>query len=213
MEAYIPPHPLPDLPNPPADAIARVLEAEHRFGERESALYLGDQTVNRECGKLSEGVAMPYGRYTLCGGKRAMVEPTPLENAAAIEAVRAAFEIQIGAHGFYEKAAKTAVDPILRAMFNHFAELESMQMRTLAKRLHMVPPDSSAPVDFNQAAQFAHFDQNPKDPLNPLRLAIAFEQRHWRNWLTSSPRRWSVPRSIECSRPYAQNNRRMSGSC
>lgn len=120
---------------------------------------------------------MPYGRCTLCGGKLAMVDPTPLENAAAIAAVRAVFEIQLGANAFYDKAAKTAVDPILRAMFNHFAELERTQMRTLAKRFHMTPPEHSAPFDFTHAAQFAHFDQNPEDPLNLLRLAIAFEQR------------------------------------
>jgi rubrerythrin len=180
VNAYVPPHPLPDLPRPPAEAVVRVLEAAHRFGERESALYLGDQTVHwecQDCGKVSEGVAMPYGRCTLCGGKLAMVDPAPLENAAAIEAVRAAFEIQLGAHKFYDKAARRAVDPILEAMFHHFAELELTQMRTLAKRFHMTPPDESAPADFTQAAKFAHFDQNPEDPLNLLRLAVAFEQR------------------------------------
>jgi homotetrameric NADPH-dependent glutamate synthase len=180
VDAYVPPHPLPHLSAPPAEAVARVLEAEHRFEERQSALHLGDQTVHWECldcGKMSEGVAIPYGHCSLCGGRLEMVEPEPLENASAIAAIRAAFEIQLGTHAFYTQAAATASDPILRAMFNHFAELEHAQMRTLAKRFHMTPPDDSAPVDIRRAAQFAHFKQQPEDPLNLLRLAIALEQR------------------------------------
>jgi len=180
VDAYVPPHPLPHLSAPPAEAVARVLEAEHRFEERQSVLDLGDQTVHWECldcGKVSEGVAIPYGHCSLCGGRLAMVEPEPLENASAIAMIRAAFEIQLGAHAFYTQAAATASDPILRAMFNHFADLEHAQMRTLAKRFHMTPPDDSAMIDIRRAAQFAHFTQQPEDPLNLLRLAIAFEQR------------------------------------
>lgn len=179
VEAYAPPHPLPDLPEPPADAVARVLEAEQRFGAAESPLWLGDQTVHwecRDCGKVSEGVAMPYGQCPLCGGALHMVEPAPLANAAAIAAVRAAFEIQLGAHAFYTQAAQTAADPIQRAMFHHFAELEHTQMQTLAKRFHMTPPDDSVPIDMTQAAQFAHVHGQPDDPVNLLRLAVAFEQ-------------------------------------
>ncbi len=180
VDAYVPPHPLPHLSAPPAEAVARVLEAEHRFEERQSALHLGNQTVHWECqncGKISEGVAMPYGHCSLCGGRLAMVEPEPLENAAAVAVIRAAFEIQLGAHAFYAQAATTASDPILRAMFNHFAELEHAQMQALAKRFHMTPPDDSTPINIKRAAQFAHFQHQPEDPLNLLRLAIAFEQR------------------------------------
>lgn len=180
MEAYVPPHPLPDLLVPPAEAIARALEAEHRFDGGSSAVHVGDQTMHwecEECGKVNEGLAMPYGQCALCGGELALVDPEPLEHAAAIATIRAAFEIQLGAHAFYAKAAKTADDPVLRAMFNHFAELEHTQMRILAKRFHTTPPDSSSPIDLAQAAHFAHFEQHPEDPLNLLRLAIAFEQR------------------------------------
>jgi len=180
VDNYVPPHPLPNLPEPPAEAIARVLEAEHRFSDRSSPVHLGDQVVHWECGdcgKVSEGVAMPYGRCNLCGGKLSMVEPEPLENAAAIATVRAAFEIQLGAHAFYTRAATKAADPVLRAMFNHFAELEHTQMQTLAKRFHTTPPDDSAEIKLTRAAQFAHVEQHPEDPLNLLRLAIAFEQR------------------------------------
>jgi rubrerythrin len=120
---------------------------------------------------------MPYGRCNLRGGKLSMVEPEPLENAAAIATVRAAFEIQLGAHAFYTRAATKAEDPVLRAMFNHFAELEHTQMQTLAKRFHTTPPDDSAEIKLTRAAQFAHVEQHPEDPLNLLRLAIAFEQR------------------------------------
>jgi hypothetical protein len=157
-----------------------VLEAEHRFAERESSLHLGDQSVHwecKDCGKVSEGVAMPYGQCSLCGGTLEMVEPAPLENAAAVETVRTAFEIQLGAKDFYARAARTATEPVLRAMFNHFAELEQTQIHTLARRFHMTPPESTPPSDFSQTAKFAHFEQNPEDPLNLLRLAIAFEQR------------------------------------
>jgi homotetrameric NADPH-dependent glutamate synthase len=180
VDAFVAPHPLPNLPAPPAEAMARVGEAEHRFEEQGSEVHLGDQTVHWECsdcGKVSEGVAMPYGRCALCGGKLAMVEPEPLENAAAIATIRAAFEIQLGAHAFYRGAAPQADDPVLRAMFNHFADLEHSQMQTLAKRFHTTPPDDSAEIRLARAAQFAHVEQHPEDPHNLLRLAIAFEQR------------------------------------
>ncbi len=181
IAAYIPPHPLPDLPQPPASAIARVLEAEYRFADGESELTLGDQTVHwecQQCGKVSEGVAMPFGQCTLCGGHLLMIDPAPPVNAEAIAAVRAAFEIQLGAHAFYEQAAHKATDPILRALFTHFAELEHAQIQTLAKRFHTPPPDDSEPLDILQAAQFAQVEQHyPNDPVNLLRLAVAFEQR------------------------------------
>ena len=180
IAGFIPPAPLPDLPEPPAEAVARVLEAEQRFGDGESALQLGDQTVHWEClacGKVSEGVALPYGRCAWCGGELQVVEPEPLEHADAIATIRTAFEIQLGAHAFYKKACKTAEDPVLRAMFMHFAELERTQIRMLAKRFHMPEPEDPEPIDINRAAQFAHFEQHPEDPLNLLRFAIAFEQR------------------------------------
>ncbi len=180
VEAYVPPHPLPNLPEPPPEALARVLAAEQRFADAELPIHLGDQTVQwecQDCGKVSEGVAMPYGQCALCGGRLAMVDPAPLENAAAIAVIRSAFEIQLGAHAFYQQAAGTATDPVLRAMFNHFAEVEHAQMLTLAKRFHTPPPDDSQPIDIMRAAQFAGFDDKPEDPLNLLRLAIAFEQQ------------------------------------
>lgn len=180
VAAYRPPTPLPDLPVPSQQAVLRVLESEYRFAEGESALELGDQTVHWECvdcGKISMGVAMPFGQCALCGGHLNMVEPAPLEHAEAIATIRAAFEIQLGAHAFYEQAARAATDPVLRALFTHFAELEQTQMRTLAKRFHAAPPEGAGAIDLAQAAHFAHFEQHPEDPLNLLRFAIAFEQR------------------------------------
>ena len=93
-----------------------------------------------------------------------------------MDAVRKAFEIELGGHAFYERASREAKDPLLRTLFARFAEMEKEHMATLSRRYHVqMPPAGDFKVD--RAAVYAGIASRPEDPANLFRIAIAFEQR------------------------------------
>ena len=63
------------------------------------------------CAKVSEGFAFPYGQCPACGGKLAPLGERSIADAKALEAVRIAFEIELGGMAFYKRAAAEAKDP------------------------------------------------------------------------------------------------------
>lgn len=130
-----------------------------------------------ECNKVAEGFAFPYGLCPYCKGRLELLERGPIEDDRALEAVRKAFEIELGGHAFYERAARDAEDPVLRDLFGRFAAMEQEHMQTLSKRYHAELPPASADFQVDRAAIFAGVDRNPSDPANLFRIAIAFEQR------------------------------------
>jgi rubrerythrin len=91
--------------------------------------------------------------------------------------VRKAFEIELGGHAFYERAAQDAQDPLLRELFARFAAMEKEHMDTLSKRYHAELPAAAPDFQLDRAAIFAGVDRKPEDPANLFRIAIAFEQR------------------------------------
>ena len=91
----------------------------------------------RCCAKVSEGFAFPYGACPLCGGELELFDPGPVGDAAAMNAVRKAFEIELGGQAFYHRAVATASDPALRELFARFAAMEREHMDTLAGRYHV----------------------------------------------------------------------------
>ena len=101
-----------------------------------------------DCHKVSEGFAFPYGLCPHCKGKLELLDRGAIEDDQAMEAVRKAFEIELGGHAFYERASRDAKDPVLRELFGRFAGMI-----------------------------FAGVDRKPEDPANLFRIAIAFEQR------------------------------------
>jgi rubrerythrin len=115
------------------------------------------------CHKVSEGFAFPYGLCPHCKGRLEMLDRGALDDDRAMEAVRKAFEIELGGHAFYQRAARDAADPLLQDLFSRFAAMEQEHMETLSKRY--------------RAAIFAGVDRKPEDPANLFRIAIAFEQR------------------------------------
>ncbi len=130
------------------------------------------------CGKVSDGFAFPYGQCPACGGTLQLVTgERKLENAAALDAIRAAFEIELGGMAFYERAAKQTKDGALRHLFGKFAEMEREHMATLTRRYHAQIPAPSPSFKVEQAAIFSGVESNPKDPENLFRIAIAFEKR------------------------------------
>jgi len=130
-----------------------------------------------DCHKVSEGFAFPYGMCPHCKGKLQMLERGAIKDDRSLEAVRKAFEIELGGHAFYSRAASDAKDPALRELFGRFAEMEQEHMDLLSKRYHAQLPVPSQDFQVDRAAIFAGVDRHPEDPANVFRIAIAFEQR------------------------------------
>ncbi|HEX4885150.1 MAG TPA: ferritin family protein [Casimicrobiaceae bacterium] len=129
------------------------------------------------CHKVSEGFAFPYGLCPHCRGRLELLERGAIADDRAMEAVRKAFEIEIGGQAFYQRAARDAADPLLKDLFTRFAAMEQEHMDTLSRRYHAQLPPSPPEFQIDRAAIFAGVDRNPEDPANLFRIAIAFEQR------------------------------------
>jgi rubrerythrin len=129
------------------------------------------------CQKVSEGFAFPYGMCPHCKGRLELLERDGVEDDAALAAVRKAFEIEIGGHAYYTRAALEAKDPVLSELFGRFAAMEQEHMATLARRYHAELPAPSSDFQIDRAAIFTGVERRPEDPANLFRIAIAFEQR------------------------------------
>jgi glutamate synthase (NADPH/NADH) small chain len=129
------------------------------------------------CHKVAEGFAFPYGLCPYCKGKLELLDRGAIEGDEAMEAIRKAFEIELGGRAFYQRASQDAKDPYLRELFARFAAMEDEHMQTLSKRYHAELPTPSEDFQIDRAAIFAGIDRKPEDPANLFRIAIAFEQR------------------------------------
>ena len=130
-----------------------------------------------DCAKVSEGFALPYGLCPHCGGKLAAVNPRDIEGGAALDAVRKAFEIELGGQAFYLRAAADSTDPVLQDLFARFAAMEEEHMQTLQRRYHAREADSGSVFKLELAAIFAGVPNRPTDPANLFRIAIGMEER------------------------------------
>jgi rubrerythrin len=129
------------------------------------------------CHKVAEGFAFPYGLCPYCKGRLELLDRGAIEGDEAMEAVRKAFEIELGGRAFYQRASQDSQDPQLRELFARFAAMEDEHMQTLSKRYHAELPAPSDDYQIDRAAIFAGIDRHPEDPANLFRIAIAFEQR------------------------------------
>ncbi|HQD61456.1 MAG TPA: NADPH-dependent glutamate synthase [Propioniciclava tarda] len=133
-----------------------------------------------QCGKVSEGFAFPYGQCPMCQGKLvrdAGAGPVDESNERAMEAIRTAFEIELGGGAYYRKAATEASDPALKDLFQRMSEMEDEHLDTLTRRYHAEVPAPSPDFETKRAAIFAGLEHQPDDPANLLKLAIGFEKR------------------------------------
>jgi glutamate synthase (NADPH/NADH) small chain len=130
-----------------------------------------------DCHKVSEGFAFPYGMCPYCKGKLELLDRGVIADDQAMQAVRKAFEIELGGHAFYDRASRDAKDPTLRELFARFAAMEKEHMDLLSHRYHATLPTAAADFQLDRAAIFAGVDRHPEDPANLFRIAIAFEQR------------------------------------
>src|SRR3990172_2558810 len=149
--------------------------------EDEAYICCGTATLSwccADCGEVSEGFGFPYGICPMCGnGKLAALPDRQVEGEAALQAVRVAFEIELGGMAFYTRAAQETQDPDLRDLFNRFSQMEAEHMATLSRRYHAEVPPPSSEFKIERAAIYAGIDHRPEDPANLFRIAIAFEER------------------------------------
>ena len=132
------------------------------------------------CAKVSEGFAFPYGICPHCGkGRLAMLDRGPIDDTdtKGLDAIRMAFEIELGGLAFYERAARDAGEPELRELFGRLAAMEKEHIEILSRRYHADLPVPAEDFQLDRAAIFAGVERKPDDPANLFRIAIAFEQR------------------------------------
>ncbi len=146
----------------------------------ESYICCADATLQwrcQSCGKVSEGFAFPYGMCPHCGGQLKMLERAGISDEAGLNAIRTAFQIELGGKAFYERAAERVADPVLKALFSKFSEMEHEHMDTLSRRYHVQVPDPADGFRVDLAAVQAGVDGNIDNPETLFRTAIAFEKR------------------------------------
>jgi glutamate synthase (NADPH) small chain len=146
----------------------------------EEYICCGGETLEwrcRDCGKVSEGFAFPYGMCPMCSGTLECLDPRQIDDAEALDAVRIAFEIELGGHAFYAQAAGEVKDTGLRSLFAKLAEMEEEHMQTLTRRYHAPVPAPSELSGVERAAIFSGIESRPEDPTNLLSIAIACENR------------------------------------
>jgi homotetrameric NADPH-dependent glutamate synthase len=163
------------------ETVTRVCPKCHQPVEgEEEYICCGTATVQWKCSacqKVSDGFAFPYGMCPACGGKLENIGGRNVADAAVHEALRTAFEIELGGMAFYEKAMAEAKDADMKRLFGKFAGMEREHMSTLVRRYHAQVPAPSPAFKLDRAAVYAGIDHKPEDPGNLFRIAIAFEQR------------------------------------
>jgi acyl-coenzyme A synthetase/AMP-(fatty) acid ligase/rubrerythrin len=130
-----------------------------------------------QCAKVSEGFAFAYGRCPGCGGELVLPQASRIDHASALQAIRKAFEIELGGRAFYQRAAAESDDSALRDLFSRFALMEGEHMETLARRYHVDVPVPEPGFKAELAAIFGTVPNRPQDPESLFRIAIEMEQR------------------------------------
>lgn len=129
------------------------------------------------CGKVSEGFAFPYGMCPFCGGQLKMLDRPGVSDEASLNAIRIAFQIELGGQAFYNRAAEQVSDPVLKELFTRFSAMEHEHMETLSRRYHVHVPDPNDGFRVDLAAVQAGVTGKIDDPETLFRTAIAFEKR------------------------------------
>jgi glutamate synthase (NADPH/NADH) small chain len=129
------------------------------------------------CGKVSEGFAFPYGMCPHCGGKLAVLERASVDDPAGLDAIRTAFQIELGGQAFYERAAARVADPVLKELFGRFSAMEREHIETLARRYHVTVPNPADGFRVEVAAVQAGIEGPIDAPATLFRAAITFEKR------------------------------------
>ncbi len=127
------------------------------------------------CDKRSEGFAFPYGRCTACSGELELVN-APAVTDQARDAIRQAFEIELGGRDFYVAAALHTTDETLHDTFERLAKMEGEHIATLVRRYHLPVPDD-ADGNLHPGILQAGGTREPSDPADLLSMALELERR------------------------------------
>ncbi|MFL5370098.1 MAG: NADPH-dependent glutamate synthase [Myxococcales bacterium] len=129
------------------------------------------------CAKVSEGFAFPYGMCPRCGGRLRAEEGPQGLSGVPLEAVRSAFEIELGGMAFYARAAQDTTSPELKELFGRLAAMEREHMEILSQRYHLEPFAPGTVMRIDPAAIYAGETHVANDAASLFRLAITFERR------------------------------------
>ncbi|MEZ5251699.1 MAG: ferritin family protein [Ilumatobacteraceae bacterium] len=178
--------------------------AEHRCArcrrpvDDDAVCCAGEELAWRctECHKRSEGFAFPYGRCPACGGVLERLDPIEADIAdsadgraagafddATREALRRAFEIELGGRDYYVAAAddaRAAGDDGMAEMFSRLAAMEREHLATLERRYHVPAQVLVADGAVHRASlHLGEVDASTAmhDPAELLRLAVWLERR------------------------------------
>ncbi|MCB1002345.1 MAG: NADPH-dependent glutamate synthase [Acidimicrobiales bacterium] len=152
----------------------------------------GDSVAWRctDCHKRSEGFAFPYGRCPACGGELERLDPVGTDTSAigspddaTRDALRRAFEIELGGRDYYVAAAddaRSAGDDTMAELFSRLAAMELEHIATLELRYH-VPAHALVTDGAVRRASLHLGDVDAStalhDPAALLRLAVSLERR------------------------------------
>jgi rubrerythrin len=112
-----------------------------------------------------------------CGGKLELLERPGVADEAGLDAIRLAFQIELGGQAFYDRAAARVTDPELKELFVRFSLMEHEHMQTLERRYHVAPAVPAGDFRVDLAAIQAGVEGSIDDPRTLFRAAIAFEKR------------------------------------
>jgi len=157
-----------------------------------------------ECHKVQEATAFPYGRCPACGGRLVLDQDPELPGDLdpLRQAVRQAFEIELGSAAFYAQGQARAEDPALAELFGRLAAMEQEHIATLARRYHLSPPAAALDMGPTWQAVLGQAEL-PRQPEALLALALRLEKRaraffagHARELEEGSPQ-WRLYRELE----------------
>jgi len=155
------------------------------------------------CGKVSEGFAFPYGLCPNCGGSLTLGHDPATEGEDPQQAIRRAFEIELGGRGFYTMGASRVHEPALKELFGKLATMEEGHMRTLSRRYHVTPPPAELAPNPEQVAIYAGYQAPVATGEDLLKLAIHLEERArdffagQRGALTEGSDAWKLYQELE----------------
>jgi rubrerythrin len=106
----------------------------------------------KNCGKLSTGFVVPYGRCFLCGGENEVAEGYRGAQPDQVDIVREAVQYEIDMYQFYRLARQRTSDAVLQAVLedlyhkeeDHLGELETKYHIHLDPQLRELPDSAEA---------------------------------------------------------------------
>jgi len=101
----------------------------------------------QNCGKLSVGFVVPYGRCFLCGGELRVVSSYRLEDPHRIEPIREAVQFEVDMYQFYRLAHGRMRDADCKAVLDDLLHREEDHLTELSEKYHLhLGPEATAPA-------------------------------------------------------------------